>query len=316
MSTICIAGKNDIAVNVLEFVITNYGGRHDIVCIPTKNDDGEDSWQRSLIKACRDQNVRIVTLQDVYEIPDLIFLSTEFDRIVRTDRFASDRLFNIHFSLLPKYKGMYPSVLPILNGDPETGVTLHMIRQGIDTGEIIVQRSFPIEPDYTSYDLYLRLIELGTKVVCENLDSLIRGDFTCTPQPVIGSTYHPMGYIDYSNLILRPDMTAYQYDRYIRAFAFRPFQFIHAFGHDLVDCMITDTPSTARPGEILSEDEVSLRVSTIDYDIILYKDVMAQITDAIDADNRELVKQLCKSKKIKEELIRQGSYRTWMSASV
>ena len=125
-----------------------------------------------------------------------------------------------------------------------------------------------------------------------------------------------MGYIDYSNLILRPDMTAYQYDRFIRAFAFRPFQFIHAFGYDLVDCRFTDHESTEKSGEILSEDTVSLTVSTIDYDIILYKDVLAEIIQAIESGDKDLVRQLCISKKIKEELIRQGSYQTWMSASV
>ncbi|MCR5510650.1 MAG: hypothetical protein K6F54_06885 [Lachnospiraceae bacterium] len=313
---ICIAGKNDIAVNVLEYTIDHYADKHSIVCIPTRNDDGVDSWQKSLVKACHEKNIPIVSLEDVYEVSDLVFLSTEFDRIVRVDRFVSDRLFNIHFSLLPRYKGMFPSVLPILNGDPETGVTLHMIRAGIDTGEIIAQRRIPIERDDTSYDLYLKLIERGGELVCEYLDRLLTGDHTCTPQSVTGSTYHPMGYIDYSNLPFRTDMTAYQYDRMIRAFAFRPFQFIHAFGYDLVDCRFTDRVSTGKPGEILAEDPVSLTVSTIDYDIILYKDVLADIMKALEADDKETVKQLCVSKKIKEELIRQGSYQTWMSASV
>ncbi|MBQ8080233.1 MAG: hypothetical protein IJ236_09800 [Oscillospiraceae bacterium] len=73
----------------------------------------------------------------MYDTEDLIFLSAEFDRLIRPDKFRSQELYNIHFSLLPRYKGCYTSVHPLLHGDTTTGVTFHRIRRGIDTGEII-----------------------------------------------------------------------------------------------------------------------------------------------------------------------------------
>ena len=72
----------------------------------------------------------------------IFFISLEFDKIINTSLFKTTNLFNIHFSLLPRYKGMYTSILPILNGDKISGVTLHKIDRGIDTGDIIDKCSF------------------------------------------------------------------------------------------------------------------------------------------------------------------------------
>lgn len=89
--------------------------------------------------------MQIISLEEAYSIENLLLLSVEFDRIVQISKFLSDKIFNIHFSLLSKYKGMYSSVLPILHGERKTGVTLHRIRHGIDTGEIIAQEEVDIE---------------------------------------------------------------------------------------------------------------------------------------------------------------------------
>ena len=201
-----------------------------------------------------------------------MFLSTEFDRIVVPTRFSSDRLYNIHFSLLPRYKGMYPSVMPILNGESETGVTLHVIRFGIDTGEIIAQQKIKIDSTMTSYDLYLALNRAGSKLVCDYISRLISGDYAVTIQSSIGSTYTPPSYIDYSNLKFQTRATAYQYQCQVRAFAFRPYQLLTFNGTPIVKCDITENFSTKKPGTILTNTSESFTVSTIDYDVILYKD--------------------------------------------
>lgn len=138
MKKICIAGKNNIAVE-----ITKYLKKKDdieILAIPNSADNGIDGWQKSFYKFCLENSIPIISLEEAHKIENLIFLSLEFDKIVKPYEFLSDKLFNIHFSLLPKYKGMYTSALPILNNEKETGVTLHKIDTGIDTGEIIAQR--------------------------------------------------------------------------------------------------------------------------------------------------------------------------------
>lgn len=58
-----------------------------------------------------------ITLEQAYEIENLIFISCEFDQLIKPEKFNSPFLYNIHFSLLPAYKGMYTSALPLYNGE-------------------------------------------------------------------------------------------------------------------------------------------------------------------------------------------------------
>ena len=216
MKTICIAGKNDIAVNVLFYCIENYPENR-IIVICTRKDLGVNGWQKSLRWFAGKNNIEICKLEDVYEIENLIFLSVEFDRILKPERFKTDRIYNIHFSLLPKYKGCHTSVLPILHGESETGVTFHKIDRGIDTGAIIDQEAIKILSTDTSYDLYKKLICVGTKVLIRNLKDAVSGTVKETVQKKSGSTYYPKNAIDYKNLRLDTNCTAFQIKNQVRA---------------------------------------------------------------------------------------------------
>ena len=137
---ICIAGKNNIAIDVCSYAVEKYG-KDRILVVLNKTDNGINTFQRSFKQYAELNGLTIVQLEDVYKLKDIIFLSLEFDRIIRPCLFETRKLFNIHFSLLPAYKGMYTSALPILNGEKKTGVTLHCIDAGIDTGALhIIQK--------------------------------------------------------------------------------------------------------------------------------------------------------------------------------
>ena len=116
-----------------------------------------------------DNNIEVVTLQTLYEINDLLFISLEYDEIIKPEMFETNELFNIHFSLLPAYKGVYTSIFPILNGEQYTGVTLHKIDSGIDTGAIVDQMKIEIKLTFTSstlnstIPLYRCLLDLRNK---------------------------------------------------------------------------------------------------------------------------------------------------------
>ena len=139
---ICIAGKNNIAIEVCRYVIEHYP-QATIYALINRNETGVDGWQHSYLKYIQSEfKVNLSTLEDMYKIEDLVFISTEYDRIIKPHLFKTKWLYNIHFSLLPAYKGVYPSVWPILNGEKYAGVTLHKMDQGIDTGDIIAQKRF------------------------------------------------------------------------------------------------------------------------------------------------------------------------------
>lgn len=88
-----------------------------------------------------------------YDKDDVIVLSLEYDKIIKVNNFKSKQIYNIHFSYLPYYRGVYTSIFPILNNESYSGVTLHIIDEGIDTGDIIDQIKFNIK-NYTAWDLY------------------------------------------------------------------------------------------------------------------------------------------------------------------
>lgn len=268
---ICIAGRNSIAIQVCKYVVSHYP-LMDLYVIPSTQDCGKDTFQYSLRKYATDNGLPIISLEDVYDWEGMIFLSVEYDRILDVGKFKSDRLFNIHLSKLPKYKGMYTSALPILNGEAETGVTLHRIEKGIDTGDIIAQYSIPIDDEETCESLYKKLYKYGSLLVKENLERLFSGDYVAIPQSAKESSYYSKNAIDYSHLQIDLNQTACSIDRQLRAFHFRAYQLPFVFGYPIMHAFITNEKSKIRPGTVLEDGRYSVTLSTIDYNIILYKD--------------------------------------------
>ncbi|HEF1355612.1 TPA: hypothetical protein R8R39_001559, partial [Campylobacter jejuni] len=223
MIKICIAGKNNIAVNSLQFILKNYFEADQIVVIPNKNDKGIDSWQKSLLKFALDSNIKIVTLDEIYNIEQIIFFSLEFDQIIKIENFKSDRLFNIHFSALPKYKGVFTSITPILNNELESGVTLHRIDNGIDTGNIIDQHCFPIDINDTARDLYFNYLKYGESIFKKNIQTIINNSYKDLKQTNINSSYFSRKDI---NLVHKINFkkTSFEIHNQIRAFIFQEYQ--------------------------------------------------------------------------------------------
>ena len=79
---------------------------------------------------------------------------------------------NIHASLLPKYRGASPIAWAILNGDEKTGVTIMQMDEGIDTGDMLLQKEIPITADETTDSLFDKLMELGGEAILEVLSFL------------------------------------------------------------------------------------------------------------------------------------------------
>lgn len=80
--------------------------------------------------------------------------------------------FNLHGSLLPKYRGAAPINWAIINGEMETGVTTFFLQQEIDTGDILFQETMPIQENDTAGDVHDRMMLLGAKVVLKTVQSI------------------------------------------------------------------------------------------------------------------------------------------------
>lgn len=85
---------------------------------------------------------------------------------------------NVHTSLLPKYRGAAPIQWAILNGDPETGVTIMKIAPALDSGDILSQCVTPITPEDNAETLHDRLAELGAKLLIPTIHDFVAGKIT------------------------------------------------------------------------------------------------------------------------------------------
>ena len=97
--------------------------------------------------------------------------------------------FNLHASLLPRWRGAAPINRAIMAGDAETGVMVMKMEEGLDTGPIGMAERVAIEADATAGDLHDRLARLGADLMVRALGAIERGSLTLTPQPAAGVTY-------------------------------------------------------------------------------------------------------------------------------
>jgi methionyl-tRNA formyltransferase len=96
---------------------------------------------------------------------------------------------NVHTSLLPRWRGAAPIQWAIASGDSETGVTLMILEEGLDTGPIVTQSKTPIDDSDTGQSLHDRLAQLGADLLTKSLLDYIDGRLSPRPQPNAGITH-------------------------------------------------------------------------------------------------------------------------------
>ena len=293
---ICIAGKNDIAVRAMQYLIKNVKSSeyYFTACI-NKSDTGSATWQPSYALFCKENNIPILDIKDCYELDDLLFISLEYDRLINPLKFKSKKLFNVHFSYLPAYKGMFTSTFPLINGEKKSGVTLHRIDKGIDTGDIIDQISIELPLHFNSADLYKRYLEESYTLFINNIDSLIAGKEISVQQPDIGSSYYSRGSIDFSNIVIDFKKTAYEVHNQVRAFCFREYQLPLIEGKQIFKSEIIRKITEGKPGTVAYQDEWVIILNTVDYQVELYIDKMDLLLDAASKGDVKLYETIAAS---------------------
>ncbi|MBT3338493.1 MAG: methionyl-tRNA formyltransferase [Anaerolineae bacterium] len=150
--------------------------------------------------------------------PDLIVVAA-YGQILRPEllQLPPRGCINIHGSLLPRWRGAAPIQASILAGDAETGITIMMMDEGIDTGDMLAKRAIPIADGDTTGTLFDKLAPLGADLLVDTLPKYLSGEIKPQPQPEEGSTYAKMlkkadGHLDFSQ-------TAEELERRVRAFS-------------------------------------------------------------------------------------------------
>jgi methionyl-tRNA formyltransferase len=125
--------------------------------------------------------------------PDLIVV-VAFGQILPKALLEIPRLgcINVHASLLPRYRGAAPINWCIINGERESGVTTMLMDVGLDTGDMLLKKSTPIDPEEDSQSLHDRLSLMGAEALSETLDLLLAGQLKPEKQDDSQSCYAPM----------------------------------------------------------------------------------------------------------------------------
>jgi methionyl-tRNA formyltransferase len=168
---------------------------------------------------------------------------------------------NLHGSLLPKYRGASPIQYALLNGERETGVTLMEMVAEMDAGDIYLQATEPIHPDDDYGALEARLAARAASLLLDGLERLQAGTLTRTPQDHAAATYAPL--ITKDDTRIRWEEPAERCRNRIRAFSPKPGAFTVWRGKTLKLWRAEVAPRTggAAPGAIIACAPDDLRVA-------------------------------------------------------
>ncbi len=157
---------------------------------------------------------------------------------------------NLHFSLLPAWRGAAPVQHAVLHGDEVTGAAVFQLEAGLDTGPVFGTLTEPIRPTDTAGDLLERLSHAGARLLVQVLDGIEAGTLTAVPQPADGVTMAPK--ITVEDARVRWTEPAFAVDRRIRACTPAPGAWSTFRGERIKLGPVTPTGggSGLRPGEI------------------------------------------------------------------
>lgn len=224
MKKICVAGKNKCSIDIVAFILKKIGKKN-LLILPNKSDKGIDGWQPSLKKYAKKNKIKITSLSEIYNIKNLVLISIEYETILKIKKFKSKELFNIHFSLLPKYRGCHTNYLQIKNGEKKSGVTLHKIDGGIDTGDIIDQLKFKLDLNTNAFQNYNQLMNYSLRIFKKNFSQIMQKKYKLKKQINSLSTYFNRSFVNYKKeRFLKKKSNSMKFHNKVRALIFPPLQ--------------------------------------------------------------------------------------------
>lgn len=181
---------HDVGVRCLH-VLLESGVKVPLV-VTHRDDPAEKVWFDSVSGLAR--SLRIETLEDPPElrIPQTDFIFSFYYRRMLPQRIlnhAKRGAYNMHGSLLPKYRGRSPVNWAIIHGETETGATLHEMTAKPDAGRIVDQERVPIGPDETAIEVFRKVTDAAQKVLKRSIHPLIQGKAVLHPQDLSKGSY-------------------------------------------------------------------------------------------------------------------------------
>jgi methionyl-tRNA formyltransferase len=176
-----------------EFVLNHFINRYDLSFVLT------DKGSKNIINICNNHNIPVYVGNPRKSAIDVFLNEKSCDVIISINylfiieekviKLAKRLCFNVHGSLLPKYRGRTPHVWAIINNEVETGITAHVIDEGCDTGDIIKQVKVRIDPEDSGASILEKYKGLYIPLVEGVLSDFVEDKLTFTKQDESKSTY-------------------------------------------------------------------------------------------------------------------------------
>lgn len=172
--------------------------------------------------------------------------------------------FNLHGSLLPRYRGAAPINWAVINGDSETGVTTFFLQHEIDTGNIIFQDTLPIGSDETAGDIHDRMMMLGADTVLKTVQAIETATAPDMPQDDTQASHAPK--IFHETCAINFDQSTAQVHNFVRGLSPFPAAWTTLDGLELkvLRTEMEPSPHPYPAGQLLSDGRSFLKFSTQD----------------------------------------------------
>ncbi|MDP6559282.1 MAG: methionyl-tRNA formyltransferase [Candidatus Binatia bacterium] len=169
---------------------------------------------------------------------------------------------NVHYSLLPRYRGAAPMPWALIRGEEKSGVTTMRLVEQMDAGPILLQDEVTLVPDETSASLEAKLIPMGSRLLLETIRRMKEGNLTDTPQREEEATYTPIlkkedGRIDWSEPANAVERKIRAFDPWPSAYTFWRGQLMKIFR-----AAVMESGEEFPPGEVIRADRGGLWVAT------------------------------------------------------
>ena len=196
-------GTGEFSATVLKGLVD---ANHNIVGVVTQPDkvngrNGKVTYSQ-IKQYCLTQNIPIFQFaklnlegeQSLKELDADLFITASYGQIIKQNILNIPRfgIYNVHGSLLPKYRGPAPIQWAIINGERTTGITIMKTELGVDCGEMYLKKEVSIEPHDTSTTLFEKMAVCGVECILEFLNNFEHYIKNGIPQEESKSTYYPM----------------------------------------------------------------------------------------------------------------------------
>jgi len=279
---VAIFGWGTLAIEITRFLIDKMGmGCEIIFCCPNQPNLKKDQWQPSFEKYLKENKIKLISSDKISNSSTVSFIkeqkldfifSLQFNKIFVKEILDAPRFgsINLHYSPLPKYRGVAAPTWAIINGEKEFGVTLHYMDPVVDTGDIIDQSVFNIERIENAGALYEMCMKKALALFKKNIDGIFDMRNKRVPQDNSQAIYYPRKSLDFGLKRIQWDKDTQSLTKWIKAFIFPPFQlpiFVwkeKEFEVVAVESDFTKKQDDESPGTVITRNGKIFKIATHD----------------------------------------------------